>query len=867
MNADTIRRAEAIFQRAVDLPAAQRTELLSAECAHDPPLRRFVEELLRSATSTGGLLDHPPFPLAQPDPHDAGEPAEPARIGPYDVVRLIGQGGMAVVYEARQENPSRTVALKVMRPGFSSRSLIRRFQHEADVLGRLQHPDIAHIYEAALGDVIGHDGSRQRLPYFAMELIHGSPLNRYAERNALTVAQRLELVARVCDAVQYAHQKGVIHRDLKPANILVIDDAGEPTENEPSAAAAGTPRARPAARPKILDFGVARVVAPDMAGATMDTQIGQLVGTLAYMSPEQVSGAVDQIDTRSDVYALGVILYELLSGRLPHEVQEVSLTEAVRRIREEPPPRLATIDRRLRGEIDTIVTRAMQKDRERRYQSPHELAQDIHRHLRGEAIEARRDSAFYVLKKGLWRYRGLVAAAAASVAALAAFALYNAAQAAHFQKLSDSERAAHRAASAAARAAEREAAKARAASEFLKEVIELANPGPAGGYDRTLIDVLDEATQRLARGALKDQPEVEAEVRRTLARTYGNLFLFDPRVVHLNWLLEHYRRSVGEESAEYIDALCGLSGACNELGRPEDGEPYLRRALELARTVFGQDSYEVADILDWLGNSLMRQRRPADALPFGVAAAEAFARLEGESGIRTAEARFNLAGIYRGLARHDEMLALYEQARPALADRADNPIGSVRFRQYYIQDVLERPGRLREAEAAYRETLAIGTRSLGADHPETLATMYRLARCLRAMGRLDEAADLLNTAFETYSRVRGSMTVGEFGMSLELVACLVEGGDFDRAAEVLAVEVERFTRFRSPADAGTLQLLERLAQLEQQRGNHAAAATRYDELVARLADAGKPEDQRVAAWQEAAAKLRRASPSPNEPSP
>src|SRR5262249_41988983 len=286
-------------------------------------------------------------------------------------VRELGRGGMGVVYLAEQQNPSRLVALKVIAAGLTVGDALRRFEHEAQVLARLKHPGIAQVFEAGTGDT--GDGVR---PYFVMELIEGQSLTDYARARALPTRQRLELFVKVCAAVQHAHQKGVIHRDLKPGNILV-DEAG---------------------RPRVLDFGVARLTGPG-PGDTHATAVGQLVGTLPYMSPEQVAADPDALDTRSDVYTLGVILYQLLTGRLPYEVAGKPAREAARVITEREPARLGSVDKALRGDLETVVARALEKDRERRYSSADALADDVERYLRGDPILARPASALYQLKK------------------------------------------------------------------------------------------------------------------------------------------------------------------------------------------------------------------------------------------------------------------------------------------------------------------------------------------------------------------------------------------------------------------------------------------------------------------------------------
>jgi WD40 repeat protein len=319
----------------------------------------------------------------------AGE--RPSVLGRYRILRLIGEGGMGAVYEAEQDHPRRTVALKIIKSGMASPELLRRFEQESQALGRLQHPGIAQIYEA--GTVDTGFGPQ---PYFAMELIRGRSPREYAEANHLSVRDRLRMMVKICDAVHHAHQRGLIHRDLKPGNILV-DEAGQP---------------------KILDFGVARVTDSD-ARATHQTDMGQLIGTLAYMSPEQALADPLDLDTRSDVYSLGVILYELLSGRLPYTVSK-KVHEAIQAIREEDPVRLSTSNRTFRGDIETIVAKALEKDRERRYGSAAEMAADIHRYLNDEAIVARPPSRSYQLQKFARRNKGLVLGVAAVFVVLVA---------------------------------------------------------------------------------------------------------------------------------------------------------------------------------------------------------------------------------------------------------------------------------------------------------------------------------------------------------------------------------------------------------------------------------------------------------------
>src|SRR3954447_12932708 len=356
--ADRSGQVWALFDRAADLPPAEQQALLEAACAGDHGLRAAVERLLaddaRLAAAGGGASLKPPLtrPTAEPaggaaPPRRAGEQPLPSHLGRYRLIRLLGEGGMGAVYEAEQDRPRRTVALKVIRPGLASPSLLKRFRHESQILGRLHHPGIAQVYEAGLDD----DGQ----PFFAMEFIRGLPLDEYARLRAQTLPARLELLARVCDAVQHAHDQAVLHRDLKPANIMV-EETGHP---------------------KVLDFGVARAIDPDLLTAAGLTQADQLLGTPNYMSPEQVAGDPCAVDYRADVYALGVILFELATHRLPYRLENRPLAETARLILEEDPPRAGSINPELRGDVETIVAKALEKDRARRYQSAADPAGDL----------------------------------------------------------------------------------------------------------------------------------------------------------------------------------------------------------------------------------------------------------------------------------------------------------------------------------------------------------------------------------------------------------------------------------------------------------------------------------------------------------
>jgi WD40 repeat protein len=409
-------RLWALFDGAVQLPPGERGAFLDAACAGDAGLRTEVESLLAhdpgpaagagpEAFLKSPLLRLPEDPTLVPPPGASAEgPAPARRLGHYRILRELGAGGMGTVYEAEQDNPRRAVALKVIRAGLAAPGLVTRFLHEAQILGRLHHPGIAQIYEAGL--------TEEGQPYFAMELVRGTSLDLYVRRHALDVAARLGLFAKVCDAVEHAHDQGVIHRDLKPGNILV-DETGQP---------------------RVLDFGVARVTDADLQTTTGRTEVGQLIGTLSYMSPEQVTADPAALDSRSDVYALGVLLFELLADRLPYHLEHLPLPEIARVILEQEPSRLGSVDTRFRGDIETIAGKALQKNKARRYQSAGELAADIRRHLNHEPIRARRTSAAGRLVRWGRRHKALAAALAVSAVSLVLIAAGSIAAAVYYKQ-------------------------------------------------------------------------------------------------------------------------------------------------------------------------------------------------------------------------------------------------------------------------------------------------------------------------------------------------------------------------------------------------------------------------------------------------
>ena len=400
-------RASEIFFSLSSCPPTDRAAALERECAGDLDLRQEVAALLAELDGPPGVLDSPVLPPGQierlmtsvgalPDPATVSAvAARGTRVGDFMLLDVLGTGGAGVVYRALQSRPVRTVALKLLREGLAGSTVRKRFEVEAEILGRLHHPGIAQVFAA-------HAGDAHTPPFIAMELVEGLPITDHVVDRGLSVPARLGLLASVCDAVQHAHQRGIIHRDLKPANILVNADG----------------------QPKVLDFGVARAADASLAHSTIRTEEGQLLGTVPFMSPEQVQAGAEGVDTRTDVYALGVVLFRLLTGRVPFGEDDPSLVELARRIVEEPPPRLATVMPALSGDLDTIVARTLAKDRDRRYASAADLAADLRRYAAGHPIAATADSAWYVLRSRVARYRRAFVVASVGLAVLAGLTGY-----------------------------------------------------------------------------------------------------------------------------------------------------------------------------------------------------------------------------------------------------------------------------------------------------------------------------------------------------------------------------------------------------------------------------------------------------------
>jgi tetratricopeptide (TPR) repeat protein/predicted Ser/Thr protein kinase len=823
-------RVREVFIGAREKDPHERGRFLDRACADDDRLRAEVERLLANDDEADTFLQTPvlgeDFAKAHPESlvpqaasasehessagigTDRARPsALPNYIGQYRILDVLGEGGMGIVYRAEQGSPRRTVALKVIRAGAESRDMLKRFEHEGQVLGWLQHPGIAQIFEAGTAD------TQQGLqPFFAMEFIHGSPLTRYATAEKLALAQRLELIAKVCDAVHHAHQKGVIHRDLKPGNIL-IDDSGQP---------------------KVLDFGVARVTDADIRTTTLQTDVGQLVGTLAYMSPEQVAGDSRQLDTRSDVYALGVILYELLAGRVPFDASQQTIPQVVRMITEDEPTSLSSINRIFRGDVDTIVAKALEKDKERRYQSVAGLAADIRRYLSDEPISARPASAVYQLRKFARRNRALVGGVLATLVVLligVAGTSYGLMQATARRRDAEAERnralAAEGVAEQRREEAERQSAIAQAVVDFLNEdLLRAADPRNTPNREITVKEALDTASVEVE-GKFEDEPLVEAAIRMTLGATYKQLGEYDAAEPHLERALELRRDILGEQDRDTVKSMGALGAVYEKHGLYEKAEPLLVRALDLSRRVLGKEDYDTVVCMSDLGELYRAQGRFGEAEPLLTEALEISQRELGQEHPTTLVHLNNLALVHGYMGRYDEAEPLFVRALEIRRRVLDEGHPSLVSAINNLGALYRHQGRLAEAEPLFVEALDIAQRVLGADHPRTLTYLNNLALIYREQGRVDEAEPLYVTGLEASTRALGADHPKTLMIALNLGALHRDQGRYAEAEALLVETLGGYRGLLGDEHPRTLTTMNHLGLVYRDQGRHEEARSLF----------------------------------------
>ncbi len=707
---------ERLLDRALDLPPAERAAFVAHETPHDPVLRAELETLLAHCDDAGTFLEGPAAEFAAPllaaslaGPGAAGarsarsRRAPPARVGPYRVLRELGRGGMGVVYLAERDDPElpQQVALKLLPAEAGVAAAARRFRAERRILASLDHPNIARLLDGG----VEPDGT----PWFSMELIDGLPIDLWCDTHGLDVDARLRLFLDVCAAVQYAHQHLVVHRDLKPSNILVRAD--------------GTP--------KLLDFGIAKLLAPDAASSdeARITRTGVRVLTPAYASPEQVRG--EPVSTASDVYALGVLLYELLAGRGPYG-EVAGQRELERRVVEHEPVRPSTVAegerrrRRLRGELDAIVLTALRKDPERRYGSAERLADDVRRHLAGHPVAARAESRRYRLGKFVARHRWAVAAATLAALLVGALVVTLVIQRARVAR-------------------ERERAERTAA--FLVALFTSADPSVARGREVSARALLARGAERIER-ELADEPATRAAMLDAMGRAHFGLGDYDDARPLLEEALRLRRRLHRGDHPDVAASQYHLAYLLRNQGELDRAEALYRESLAMRRRLLPADHPDVVTSLNGLAYLLRGRERWDAALPLyreAIARGRRLAKTAPGAGPELAQSVYGLGATLQGRGDLVEAERAYREAL-ALFQALDGEHPGINTALFGIAATLHERGDLAAAEPAYRASLAAGRRILGARHPLVTTDLTSLATLLADRGELGEAERLYREA-------------------------------------------------------------------------------------------------------------------------
>ncbi len=733
-------RVEEVLDAALDLPPERRAAFLDRTCDGDPELYAEVKRMLSCCAQAEDFLEEPAAEFAAPLLADLAESPEGKHVGPYRIVREIGRGGMGAVYLAERDDDQfhQRVALKLVHYGIDPDDhVVRRFLEERQILASLEHPNIARLLGGGVTEPApGQPGDG--MPYFVMEYVEGTPIDRYCDEHRLPIDARLNLFRKVCRAVQYAHRNLIVHRDLKPSNILVSRDGAV----------------------KLLDFGIAKLLTRgDEAGAPALTRWGIRPMTPAFASPEQVRG--EAASPASDVYALGLVLYQLLTGRnpqspegrspgeieraicelLPEYPSEVIIRtgeitrpdgstrryapEEVSRARDTRPERLR---RRLSGDLDTITVMALRKEPERRYASVEQLSEDLRRHLAGLPVIARKDTARYRAAKFIQRHAvGVVAATLIGLTLLGGIAgtTWQARVAAAERDRARME----------AGIAEREAEKAQRISTFLIDLFEVADPGEARGNSITAREILDAGAEKITAG-LGEQPEVRAALMDVMGRVYQNLGLYDEATPLLKQALALRRGMPGDAEASVAESLYGLGRLLLAKGEYDRAESLLLESLDIRRGLFDGASPEVAETL----NDLARV-------------------LQAKGEYDTADSLFRRS------------LAIYEEATGARSSEVATVSNN-------LAALLHRRGAYEKAEPLYRRALALKRELLGKNHPEVATALNNLAALLFAHGAYDEAETLFREVLAIKRKLLGD-THPSIGLGLNNLGSLqLRKGDY-----------------------------------------------------------------------------------------
>jgi serine/threonine protein kinase len=788
---DSRARDVVVFAEAIQLPASERSAYLASACGADKELRQLVEQLLEAHDQAGDFLEQPPPEAESVAEATVGEkPGD--RIGRYKLLQQIGEGGCGAVYLAEQEEPvRRRVALKIIKPGMDTKSVMARFEAERQALALMDHPNIAKVFDAG--------ATESGRPYFVMELVRGIKITDYCDSKSLSMEERLSLFVQVCQAVQHAHQKGIIHRDIKPSNILVTTTEGG------------------AALPVVIDFGIAKATTNQrLTDKTLFTAFEMLIGTPAYMSPEQADLSGVDVDTRTDVYSLGVLLYELLTGSPPFDggsLMKAGLDEIRREIRERDPDRpslrlstmaaadlTATAQRRqsappvlirsVRGDLDWIVMKALEKDRRRRYETANGLAMDVQRYLANEPILARPPSKRYKLQKAVLRnkllFMGIGVIVLLLVVGLAAVS--------------------------AALAKERQSrVRSQQTTKFLEDMLKGVGPSAALGRDTTMLrEILDQTAERVGK-EMADQPIVEAELRTLIGRLYRQIGNFDQAEAMHRAALAIRRNQFGPKSSEVAASLNELGLDLIAENKLSDAERADSEALAIRRWLFGKENTDVVTSLNDLSSVYRQSGRLAEADPMARDALGIRQRLFGRESLEVADSLRNLSIILGDEGKWAEAEAT---AREVLAIRRKLLGPEHPWVAYSLDDIAWAAGaqnKLAEAEALERESLAMRLRLLGSEHPDVAKSFYLVGDSMRRRGDLNEADAYLNKALSIQRKTLNKDNPVLFD-TLHSLGLTLKGEGKWSEAEAMQREALVAGRRRGNGDTRTLADLEGLVR-------------------------------------------------------